>query len=227
MKWDLPASTRFGEIGIVSAREYHKNGSVTISDLFEYDDSAPFILSSITDGYSTISTKIDASDGYKVSGDVYAVSMKQSDTNYLGFAGASGYQYIYYDGILNDFKYAFNFYGKADSLNDQIQFIIQARASYYDDTGTLVDAYSDYTGGNIPNLYRINNNIAPVQYSGTFERNLSDYGERRWFISYDFHVDGVDKGDNNSINPVPEPGTALLFGVGLLGLAGLRRRMRV
>jgi len=227
MNWNLPSGATFG-IGIVSARESQRNVNNYISNLFEYDNVAPFSVS-LTDGYSNVSTNIDPLT-HKISGQVSALSMNQGDMNYWGEAGSAGGQYIYYTGVLSNLDYSYFFHGQNDSLRDQLRFTVQidARYGYTNSAGQWVenDVYSDYLGGGIPipNAYYVTNNTNEVQYSGIFHRDLSSYGEQTWFISYDFYIGGSDTVDSNSNNPVPEPATMLLLGSGLIGLAGYGRK---
>jgi hypothetical protein len=87
------------------------------------------------------------------------------------------------------------------------------------DNGTLGEGFTDFTGGaNVPPTPQfcniVINGVACPANSPTLTNPV---GNGAWAL--DILTSG-----NAAVNPVPEPGTLLLLGTGLLGLARLRRR---
>jgi hypothetical protein len=234
MEWDLPASAQFGPIGNIAANAYQSNGNAIINNtyVYTYDNVTPHSLNNITDGFSTISGSINPQTN-RISGQISAISMNQGDMNYAGHTSFGGGQYIYYNGVLPSLDYTYFFHGQNDSLRDNLGFFVQiaARYSVYDNFGNFdheVIVYSDYRGVSlIPNYFIVTNNTDPVQFTGDFHSaDLSSYGSQNWFIEYDFGFYASDTVDSNSTIPAPEPTTMFLLGLGLVGLAGAKRKFQ-
>jgi hypothetical protein len=127
--------------------------------------------------------------------------------------------YASFSGTLAGFGYAYSFTGSKDNPSDLLAFGVVMEIKY---NGATV--FSNYEWGS---QYWMENRAYFPDGTGTHEgiidfSNLpfsSDTGD--WSIMWDFKGDGWDTAGGS--NPVPEPTTMLLLGLGFLGLVGVRK----
>jgi hypothetical protein len=191
MEWHLPGTAQFNPANVAAnAFQNDLNGII----LGTYTSVADPLSVTLTDGYSNISASIDQNQKPQVN--LSVVSMNQGDMDYQGNGSVGVGQYIYYAGVLSNLDYSYYFHGKNDSLRDNLGFVVQIAASYTvwnDEKPESVYAYSDYTGiDTIPNYFTVRNNTSEVSFSGSFSKNLEEYGSHNWFIEYNIGIYGND-----------------------------------
>lgn len=116
------------------------------------------------------------------------------------------------------------------TLSQTVNVVTSGSTPFYFGAG---NAYANITGGDqfLRNYY--NANLRPFgsdfEFSFTYSSQnvptnwmVGDQGSDQW--TPDFANIGVRVSDPGRGNAVPEPGTMLLFGMGLMGLTGLSRR---
>jgi hypothetical protein len=196
----------------------------------------------VTDGHSTSSVSGIVNMVYNVPGPTnsFSFSAQAPSAGIIGVAQADIWGYHMYGGvwygpnisILPAFSYTYTLNGHVDSSNDEIGLITQLEVSYQDPvTGLYTKPYSDYDTTvpgfrdqmvwlKDPDLY------GNLSQSGTVSFGPFDAGKDvQWFISWDFMGTGYDQLPGGE-NPVPIPGSILLFAPGLAGIALLRRRLK-
>ena len=146
---------------------------------------------------------------------VYAAPYGESApdaTNYLSVPNSDRTTSSVTAGLLNTYNYFGLWWGSVDAFNT---------LSFYKD-GSLTESFS---GADVKFAYAT---FGDQTSSGTnVYANFMDLGEFDTFTltstSMAFEVDNIAVGNSS---PVPEPATMLLFGTGLVGVAGLRLRKK-
>ncbi len=135
---------------------------------------------------------------------------------------------VHFTGILEDFGYDTHYTGsKGSHPDDLLGFVTQMSISYIPEGGNYSDSvfvYSDYgqndlvdPENNFRNNWVFHYDVENGTYDDSIRFDYSQYGEQNWNIDFDFMATGRDR---TNTDPVPEPATILLFGTGLVGLAG-------
>lgn len=181
---------------------------------------------------SSISGSHDSSTGFQtLSFDAvshYVGQTTYANTNLIGRSS--------YSGVLNgNIGYDYTFTGlKNDAADpdDLLDFTIQMEIYYIEQINGAVfyrRAYSDYSpdvlsGGGFRSNWANHYNVDSGSYSGSIRFNYPDLGSHNWIIGWDFMGKGNDTTSGSS-SSVPEPATMLLLGLGLMGLARVKRKI--
>ncbi|MCP4718535.1 MAG: PEP-CTERM sorting domain-containing protein [Desulfobacteraceae bacterium] len=130
-------------------------------------------------------------------------------------------------GTLSTFSYDYLFNGSRDSLSDLLRVSAQFDFRYRDSSNQWVVAYNDFVPSPTGSLFMFEEATGlNLDVSGTREFDFSSHGAQSWVVEISFDSQGQDTIGQTSIDPVPEPATILLFGIGLIGLAGISRKRK-
>jgi hypothetical protein len=156
---------------------------------------------------------------------------------YFLYGGAfSGFGYGNDIATLPAFSYSYNFNGLADTSDDRMVFRVQFELANFingDSNHPKTILYSDYD----PAVQGYQSQMPEFKYPG-FGPNISasntvafgpftENVPHTWVMYWDLEGYIADYAQGQGTSAVPEPGTMLLLGLGLIGVAGIRRKLEV
>jgi hypothetical protein len=185
---------------------------------------------------------------YKLDGNILSIGLQagfniedgvQCYSNKLYYAGDLA---LSFDGDNSTYEYAFDF-GKYTEGYYGTDKIAAVHAGLYAVNSWSTDLYTGYSAESSP--FAMISGTGVLDSSGTlvgttataYDNSADSYWRTVSFDLTDLHLAEYKGFDahwtmscgNDNINgtvPVPEPGTMLLFGSGLIGLAGVRKRQK-
>jgi len=214
------------------------HGAIVAGDAIKLDFSAagdsdgPLVNWNSVTGSTTITDPIRDSDGAPVVGvSVTFTNMQNLNFNNDGasgnWGGTAGDPYyslgaddIYYHGVAADLVVTFT--GLDPALTYNVRFY-----SFISNNGGNVERFvvSDGAGTqSVQNTRSTRWNAATLEDAGTVFTNLSPNGSNQVTASVEDVSSAFYPLNAIVLEAIPEPGTLLLLSVGLLGLAGKRRR---
>lgn len=200
-----------------------------MSKLSKLGSAVVLSLSMVGISQATILADVNGDVVYDVNGDfvsgIYETDVGNVDT-LLGVGAKQGSpksEYLWVNGILNPNGIDVKYVVKDDPV------------SYYgtnvDDVFAFATGTSDYFLIKNAEYIALYQNLAstdwgvfqtPIVLDGVGDFNLPDTGS--YTISHVTYFDGSNGYVPPDDNPVPEPGSLMLFGLGLLGLVGFNKR---